>query len=52
VVLKISGHEIQLLPRVLTIDQQEHPWHSNEQIILSPLITNQTPALIDPSGGI
>jgi hypothetical protein len=52
VVLKISGHEIQLLPRVLTIDQQEHPWHSNEQIILSPVITNQTPALIDPSGGI
>jgi len=45
VVLKISGHEIQLLPRVLTIDQQEHPWRSNEQIILSPAITNKTPEM-------
>lgn len=41
VVLQISGHEIQLLPRVLTIDQQEHPWRSNEQILLSPAITNK-----------
>jgi hypothetical protein len=29
VVFSMFGHEIQLLPRVLTIDKQEHRWQSN-----------------------
>ena len=29
------GHEIELLPRVLIIDHQEHPWHSETNITLS-----------------
>jgi hypothetical protein len=28
------GHEIQFIPRVLTIDKQERPWKSNEIISL------------------
>lgn len=28
VTFELYGHEIQLLPRVLTIDRQEHPWQS------------------------
>jgi hypothetical protein len=35
VVFELFGHEIQLLPRVLTIDRVEHPWHSGETITLS-----------------
>jgi hypothetical protein len=34
IVFEVFGHEIQLLPRVLTIDKREHPWHSNETIPL------------------
>ena len=34
VVLDLFGHEIQLLPRVLTIDKSERPWRSGEQIEL------------------
>ena len=30
----IFGHEIELLPRVLIIDRQEHPWKSGERILL------------------
>jgi hypothetical protein len=26
---ELFGHEIQLIPRVLTIDKQEQPWRSN-----------------------
>jgi hypothetical protein len=29
VVFSIYGHEIQLIPRVLTIDKKEYPWQSN-----------------------
>ncbi len=29
VVFDVFGHEIQLLPRALTIDKKEHPWQSN-----------------------
>lgn len=49
VVLKIGGHEIQLLPRVLTIDQEEHPWRSNERMILLPATTNNSSGVIDQS---
>ena len=32
VALNLYGHEIQLLPRVLTIDKVERPWRSGETI--------------------
>ena len=28
------GHEIELLPRVLILDRKEHPWKSDETIVL------------------
>ncbi len=31
---EIFNHEIQLLPRTLTIDRVEHPWRSGEKIFL------------------
>lgn len=34
ITLSIFGHEIELLPRVLVIDQQERPWRSDERIVL------------------
>ncbi len=37
VTLKIFGHQIQLLPRVLTIDGQEKPWQSGTVIPLPAL---------------
>ena len=40
VVFEMFGHEIQLLPRVLTIDKVERPWKSGAIITLSP--TNST----------
>jgi len=41
-VCEIFGHQIQLMPRVLTIDQVERPWKSGEKILL----TNQPPATL------
>jgi hypothetical protein len=35
-VFQMFGHEIQLLPRVLTIDKVERPWKSGEVIRLEP----------------
>jgi len=35
VVLDLFGHEIQLMPRVLTIDKVEHPWRPRETITLT-----------------
>jgi hypothetical protein len=37
---EMFGHEIQLMPRMLTIDKAERPWHSGETISL----TNATAA--------
>jgi hypothetical protein len=34
VVLELFGHQVQLLPRVLTIDRAERPWHSGQIIRL------------------
>jgi hypothetical protein len=34
------GHEIQLMPRVLTIDRQEHAWRSDETIRVSKADTS------------
>jgi hypothetical protein len=30
----IFGHDIELLPRVLIIDRQEHSWKTGERIVL------------------
>jgi len=35
VACELFGHEIQLLPRTLTIDHLEHPWQSGEKILLT-----------------
>jgi hypothetical protein len=35
--LQFFGHEIELLPRVLVLDRQEHPWRSDEVITLVPM---------------
>ena len=35
VALNLFGHELQLLPRVLTIDHTEHPWVSDEKFVLT-----------------
>lgn len=35
VAFEMFGHEVQLLPRVLTIDKVERPWRSGETISLS-----------------
>ena len=36
VTFKLFNHEIQLLPRILTIDRQEHPWQSGTTIEIVP----------------
>jgi hypothetical protein len=36
ITLRIFNHEIELLPRVLVIDRQEHPWLSDSTITLHP----------------
>jgi hypothetical protein len=41
VTLRLYGHEVELLPRVLVIDRQEHPWLSDSTITLHPASTNQ-----------
>jgi len=43
VTIRLYGHEIELLPRVLVIDQQEHPWISDSTITLHPATTNAVP---------
>jgi hypothetical protein len=43
VTLRLYGHEIELLPRVLVIDRQEHPWLSDSTITLHPASTNSVP---------
>ena len=37
VTLQLYDHEIELLPRVLVIDRQEHPWLSHSTITLHPV---------------
>jgi hypothetical protein len=36
VTLQLFGHEIELIPRVLVIDRQEHPWQTDATIALPP----------------
>ncbi len=40
VVLHLAGHEVQLIPRVLTIDGREQPWRSGESISIPAISTN------------
>lgn len=35
IVFTLFGHEIQLMPRVLTIDKQEHAWQSGQTIAVN-----------------
>jgi hypothetical protein len=35
IVFEIAGHQIQLMPRVLTIDGAERPWNSGESVSLT-----------------
>jgi hypothetical protein len=42
IVIDLFGHEIQLIPRVLTIDKKEMPWQSEKTIEVSG--TNAAPA--------
>jgi hypothetical protein len=44
VTCEMFGHEIQLLPRTLTIDRVEHPWASGEKILLTNRISATLPA--------
>ena len=44
VACEVFGHEIQLLPRTLTIDRVEHPWRAGEKILL----TNRISATLSP----
>jgi hypothetical protein len=37
VTFRLFGHEIELLPRVLIVDHQEHPWLSETTTILHPV---------------
>jgi hypothetical protein len=37
------GHEIELLPRVLVLDREEHPWKSGEVITLNGLSRSNAP---------
>jgi hypothetical protein len=36
ITFQLFGHEIELLPRVLVLDREEHPWQSGASITLSP----------------
>jgi hypothetical protein len=39
VAFEIFGHQIELMPRVLITDHQEHPWVSDNPITLHPAVT-------------
>lgn len=43
VTLDLFDHEIELLPRVLVIDRQEHPWLSQSTVTLHPVTTGSAP---------
>ncbi len=44
VACEMFGHQIQFMPRTLTIDHVEHPWTSDEKILL----TNRNSATLSP----
>ncbi len=44
VTCEMFGHEIQLLPRTLTIDRVEYPWRAGEKILLTNRASATLPA--------
>jgi len=40
VTFELFGHEIELLPRVLVIDRQEHPWVSNNKTTVHAILNS------------
>jgi hypothetical protein len=42
IVFKLFGQEVQLLPRVLTINGREYPWQSNQTIAVTNLPSGET----------
>ena len=44
VTFRLFGHEIELLPRTLVLDHQEHPWHSDTSMTLPPAKVAPAPA--------
>jgi hypothetical protein len=49
VTLEVFNHQLELLPRVLVIDRQEHPWLSESTITLHPMNSNSpAPAVTSP----
>ena len=44
VAFQLFGHEIELLPRVLIIDRQEHPWRPGSIVNLQPASPGPNPA--------
>src|SRR5262249_38275066 len=40
IVFKLFGHEIQLIPRVLTVDQVEYPWRSESVMAVTNALSN------------
>jgi hypothetical protein len=43
VTLRLFEHEIELVPRVLVIDLQEHPWLSESTITMHSVSRSATP---------
>jgi hypothetical protein len=43
ITLHVFNHEVELLPRVLVIDRQEHPWLSDSRITLHPPAAGASP---------
>jgi hypothetical protein len=41
----LFGHEIQLIPRVITLDKQERSWQSGETIVLTGTNSIPSPAV-------
>jgi hypothetical protein len=41
IVFELFGHEVQLLPRTLTIDKQDHAWQSDETISVNKADTSR-----------
>jgi hypothetical protein len=41
---QLFGHEIELLPRVLVLDQQEHAWQSGQIIAVNVVASTNVPA--------
>lgn len=41
ITFQLYGHEIELLPRVLILDRQEHKWVSGESVVLAPIAPSE-----------